>query len=253
LALRADRQCRVTVNENGKDVAKLKNGKTVEGKLGAVRFKLSEGMMAIARKEVKAVEVTEGTEIEEWKPRDDTPKEPEPEPEEKLTPEQKEALAKNKEVYETYVEKADEAHSKDIEAFSRKHKSKWDGAVRQVDSYVKRIDSKLERRRTASRRSSSTSNNSRYRSEYDRLVETDHLEQDRRDLEKAKREVTKMKKVLKDGRKQIDEKDELRKKRVTSVAKGVRSEILSGNILVEEQMKKRYDAALAISSKSKKK
>ena len=240
----------VTVNEKGKDVATLPDGKTLEGKLGAVRFKLREGEKAIARKEVKAVEVTEGTEVEAWKPPSDKPVELEPDPEEKLSSEQKQALLKNKELYDKYKEEADGLHSKDIDAFSRKYKSKWDQAVRQVESYEKRIQQKLERREDASRRYTSEG---RYRSEYDRLVNTDHLEQDRSDLAKAKKEVSSLKKMLKDGRKKIDDADELRQKRVLSVAKGIRSEVLSGNVLTEEQMTKRYDAGLQISSKSRKK
>jgi len=240
----------VTVNEKGKDVATLPDGKTLEGKLGVVRFKLREGEMAIARKEVKAVEVTEGTEVEAWKPPSDKPVELEPEPDKELSAEQKQALAKNKELYDQYKEEADDLHSKDIDAFSRKYKSKWDQAVRQVESYEKRIDQKLRRRQDASRRYTSEG---RYRSEYDRLVNTDHLEQDRRDLAKARKEVSSMKKMLKAGRKKIDDADELRQKRILSVAKGNRSEILSGNVLTEEQMTKRYDAGLQISSKSRKK
>ena len=243
----------VAIAEDGKDVVTLRDGRRVEGKLGAVRFKLPEGVMAIARKDIKAVEVTEGTEVEEWKPPSDKPKEPEPEPETKLTPEQKQALTKNVELYKEYMEKADESKKKDIEAFSRKYKSQWDQAVRQVDSYARRIDSKLERRRTASRRSYSTSSNSRYRSEYDRLINTDQLEQDRRDLDRAKKTVSKMKKMLKEGRKQIDDRAELMEKRVASVAKGIKSEIVGGKMLSEEQMSKRYDAALKISTRSSKK
>ena len=99
----------VTVNEGGKDVAKLPGGKSLEGKLGAVRFKLPEGVMVIARKEVKAVEVTEGTEVEAWKPPSGKPNEtePEPEPETTLSPEQKRSLVTNKELYDAYGGKAD--------------------------------------------------------------------------------------------------------------------------------------------------
>ena len=246
-----DQVASIAVNEDGKDVAKLQDGRKVEGKLGTVRFKLTEGVMAIARKEVKAVEVTAGTEVEEWKPPSDKPKKAETKPEPKLTPEQKQALAKNKELYEARMQAADELHKKDIEAFSRKNKSQWDQTVKQVESYEKRIEQKLERRRTASRRSTSES---RYRNDQDRLASTDHLEQDRRDLEKERNKLSKMKKMLKDGRKQIDERGELREKRVASVARGIKSDIESGKALTEEQMTKRYEAALKIdSSKGRKK
>jgi len=240
-----DQVASIAVNENGKDVAKLQDGRKVEGKLGTVRFKLPEGVMAIARKEVKAVEITSDTEIEEWKPPSDKPKKAETKPEAKLTPEQKQALAKNKELYEAHVQTADELHKKDIEAFSRKYKSQWDQTVRQVQSYEKRIQQKLERRRTASRKSTSEG---RYRSDYDRLMATDHLEQDRRDLDRERKKLSKLKKMLKDGRKQIDGRDEMREKRVASVARGIKSDIESGKALTEAQMTRRYEAALKISS-----
>jgi len=238
----------IEVDQEGKDTAKLADGRTVEGKLTSVRFKLTEGETVFPRKEVKAVEVTEGTEVEEWKPPTDKPKlEEEPEKEEKLTPEQKQAIVKNKELYEAQQKKADELHSKDIEEFSRKYKSKWDEANRQIESSEKAIERKMERRRTADRTYDS---GSRYRSEYDRLVATDQIEEDRRALEKARSEVSKMKKMLKEGRGEIDKKDDLRQKRVLSVGKGNRGEILSGNVLTDEQMAKRYEAALDIGSKS---
>jgi hypothetical protein len=248
-----DQVARLEVHEEGQDALKLADGKSVEGKLGSVRFKLPEGVMAIARKEVKAVEVTEGTDVEEWTPPSEKAEEPEPEPEEKLSPEQKRALVKNKALYKKYRETCDDLHKKDVEAFSRQHKSKWDSTVREVQSFERRIQDKLDRRRRASRSSRSVSEHSRYRSDYDRLIHTDHLDQDRRQLAKAKRELNQMKSMLKKGRKQIDDRDELREKRVTSVAKGIQSTVVAGQVLTEEQMTKRYDAALDIDPKRRRK
>ncbi|MFW6163379.1 MAG: hypothetical protein ACODAJ_11475 [Planctomycetota bacterium] len=250
-----DQIASLEVSEKGEDTLKLADGKTVEGKLDGVRFKLPEGVMAIARKEVRAVEVTEGTEVDVWKPPSDTPAEPEPEPEseEKLSPEQKRALVKNRALYKKYMGTCDELHRKDVEAFSRQHKSSWDDVVGDVQSFEKDIRRKLDRRRRASRSSRSVSEHSRWRSDYDRLIHTDHLDQDRRQLAKAKRRLSKMKSALKKGRKQIDDRDELREKRVASVAKGIQSTIVAGKVLSEEQMTRRYEAALDIDTRRRKK
>lgn len=240
----------ITVSKTGKDVVKLQDDSTVEGKLGSVRFKLTEGTMVIARKDLRSIEVTAGTKVEEWKPPSDKPKEPVEEETPKLTAEQQQALAKNKELYDAYAEKAEEQRKKDIESFSRKYKSEWDKTVREISSYEKRIQDKIRRRETASRRYQSES---RYRSDYDRLMQTDQLDQDRQILEKSKKKYSSMKKMLKKGRDEIDEAGELRVKRVASVAKGIRGDVLSGKAPNEEQMTRRYDAALKIATKSTKK
>lgn len=239
----------VMVSKTGKDVVKFPDGKSVEGKLGAVRFKLTEGVLIIARTELRSVEVAVGTKAEDWTPEPEKTEEPE-EPEPELTAEQQQALAKNKELFDAYTEKAEEQRKKDIESFSRKYKSEWDKTVREITSYEKRIQDKIRRRETASRRYES---GSRYRSDYDRLMQTDQLDEDRRQLEKAKKTYSSMKSMLKKGRDDLDEASKLRGKRIESVGKGIRADILSGKVPNEEQMTRRYDAALKVAPTSTKK
>jgi hypothetical protein len=241
----------VTVAEDGKDALKLQDGRTVTGKLVTVRFRTSESLTAMTRKEVKSIEVVGGYELSESKKKRGVSDSPSTaaKPSVAMNAAQQQALAVNKKLFKEYAQKADEMRKKDIEAFARKYKSKWEQAVRDVQRLEKSVDQKQWNRRQASRKYQP---DSRYRSDYDRLLTTDDLLRTQRELSKARRDRDKLKKTLKDGRKEIDKRSEQREKRLKAVAAENARDIKGGASLTEDQMRRRYEPVVAAKGGGKK-
>jgi len=242
----------VTVGEGGKDALKCQDGRTVEGKLASVRFRTTRALMTMTRKEVAGIEVDADYELPEAAKKPGVSDSPSTEPKPTVTasPAQQQAYATNKKLYKAYAAKADEQRKKDIEAFSRQYKNKWENVNREAESLAKQVDSKLHRRQTASRQYRGSE--SRYRNDYERLLRTDDLLRTQRELNKAKKERDKLKKQLKNGRKEIDERAETREKRIKAIANEIARDIKAGNDLNEDQMRRRYDAAIQAKGDGKK-
>lgn len=243
----------LTVSASGHDVLVLKDGRTLEGKLASVRFRSAQGHMALGRKEVKSVVVTQPAGTEEQKPKEGTVAETaptKPKPTIARSPAQQAAIAKNKELCKAYLAKADEMKSKDIETFSKKHKTDWEGVNRDIKRLATSIDRKLWRRKSADR---SYDADRQHGSDHNRLLRTDGLAEDQRELERARNKRSKLKKSLGKQRDELDERAKAREKKVKAVATGIQRDILAGTVLTEEQMTARYDRALGIKTKDKKK
>ena len=242
----------LTVLAEGDDVLVLKNGAVLKGKLASVRFRSVQGHMALGRKEVKSVVVTTPAEFKKPK-RDESGVGEEvpdkPKPVVAQSPEQQAALKKNAELYKTYLAKADATKSKDIDSFAKKNKSEWESVNRDIERLAKSIERKRWRRKSADR---THDNDRQYGSEYNRLLRTDGLGEDERDLAKARNKRSKLKKSLGKQRDEIDDSAKKHEKKVKAIAVSIRRQIRGGTVLTEEQMTARYDKALGIKTKGKK-
>jgi len=237
--------------KEGGDKLELDGGITLNGQLVSVSLKMTEGVTAVARDKLASVTVDQATTVEaiEAKRADD---EVNAEPEENLTAEQKQALEKNKELFKTYMTKIDETKKEGFEKVKTKYTKQVKRLVDDVVQLEKQIEQKRRRRQDAWSRGGSHSTgssrygNSQYTSEYERLLNTDGLEKDERELAKKKRDASKLKKTIRGEEKEAREDAETREKRVLYVAKDNKKKIVGGEVLSEEQMTARYEAAVAV-------
>jgi hypothetical protein len=257
-----DEISRLTLGDDGKDVIELLGEISVEGKLVSVTFRSAHGLRPVARKDLTAVAIEDESTFQAKKP--ETPKdEMEAEEDESdLTPEQREALARNLALYRTYMAKVAELKKTEHEELKSKYMSQAKRVVDEALRLDRQIVQKRRRREQASRSGSSyrTTNSSRnrdrdYESEYERLCRTDGLEKDERALEQARKKGAKLKKTIRDKEREIRDRAEKREARVRFAGLKFKKAILEGNdsIPAEDKMTEKYEAALKVDGTSTKK
>jgi len=241
----------ILLSDDGKDTLERQDGTRLEGKLVSVTFRSAAGMLAVGRKKLKAVVLDAATMLKEEPQEKKPPKESTPEP--KLSPEeleaQKEALAENKKLYKAYLDEVEKKKEQEKQALRSRYMGDARRIAREISRLENSINAKLRRREEARRRRSS----SRYGDDYDRLLRTDGLEKDRRALAQAKRNRTKLKKVIDGEQDKIAAREKSAKRRVRAAYVKIHKSLKSGKLLTEEQMTRRFQAVLEVEAAARKK
>jgi len=252
----------LSLGQDGKDVIELLGEISVEGKLVSVTFQSADGLQPVARKNLTAVTIDDGSTLKARKPEKAEDEMEAEEDESDLTPEQREALARNLALYRTYLAKVAELKKTEHEELKSKYMSQAKRVVDEALRLDRQIVQKRRRREQASRSGSSyrTTNNSRNsdrdrESEYERLCRTDGLEKDERALEQARKKGAKLKKTIRDKEREIRDRAEKREARVRFVGIKFKKAILEGNdnIPAEDKMTEKYEAALKVDGANTKK
>jgi hypothetical protein len=231
----------IQLSRDGKDTLELEGGIELSGKLVSVSLRIMEGVRAVAREKLEAITFDADTTVEALKAKAAEEAE-EAAREEDLTDEQKEALQKNKELFKAYMTKVEEKKQEGMDGVKNRHMKRVKKLVDEIVALEKSIENKRRRRRQAASRGGS------YRStdDYDRVRRNDGLERDERELAKKRRDASKLKKAIRKEEKKVAEEAEMIEKRVRHVAKENRQKIFDGEVLTEEQMTARYEAAMAL-------
>ncbi len=232
----------IELNEDGKDTLTVGDGGKREGKLVSVRLKTSDGLLAVARKQLSAIELK--TEVIEEK----KPSEAETKPEPTLSPEQTAALAKNRDLDKEYTAKAGE----ELKKFAEKQTA-WKQVVDEID----RLNTTIAQKEQARAQGGNQQQQQRTWTDSSGRTHTssvnvnnnpvnDGLQNDYRTLDKARQKLATMESGLKTEKSQIMTRVHEKEKSVQKVYDENRKAIVATNIPSEEAMIGRYKAAVAI-------
>ena len=227
------------------DKLELQDQVTVEGCLVSLTFQTTLGIRTILRRQLKTFTLDDKTTLEARQTaeaeRQLRPESARPE----LTDEQRQALRLNYKLYKTYLAKAEEQKDKDLEAIKTKYNSRVTRVIGSIKSLERQIEAKLRRRREAQRRGYTYRDSyGRSESEYERLLRTDGLERDQRELRKAWQKAIDLKKIIRAQQRKVIQKKEATQKRLLAVGLRHKKAILEGNIPSQEEMTAAYEAAL---------
>jgi len=238
---------------------------TLEGRLVTVSFESSDGLHIVARDQLRAIVLDDSTTlamlggksrpealvIENKRPGEEGSDEAE------LSEEQRQALKLNLQLYKQYLAKAQGREDSERAAVKGKYMPRVKQVLGQIASLQRRIAEKEQRRREAKLRDAlyrqaerkDDKNRKRRKGgdrghEYERLVRTDGLEEDRRALKEAWARAAKLRDAIRPLVREIDARYEAVKERIREVARLIRDSILQGDIPPREQMVKGYEGAL---------
>ncbi|MFP4058240.1 MAG: hypothetical protein ACLF0G_15340 [Candidatus Brocadiia bacterium] len=230
------RSIAIADDEGEKDAVELKDGTRLEGRVVAVTFQTSKGMMSVARNRIAAIEIDP-----EWnaqKARDEAQKKQEEadeaeEPEEKLPPELKEALETNASLCRACLEKA-----KDLEkAEKRAIKSKYAGDVLDVDREIRALNRRIAEKRHRLRTEDLSDSRER--------IYRERIAGDLRARDRARHKLEELRKKVAEERQKVERAAEERENRVKAVYSEHKRALHAGSGVSADQMHDNYKAALA--------
>jgi len=236
------------VATTGADSLETRSEGKVEGKLVSVMFDAPGGLRAVTRDKIASLSLDNTTTMDSVKAQQKDETDKKEEQKQELSEEQKRALTKNRELYGSYKDAAEQMKDDGYEAV----KTKYSDRVREVINDAQRLDrsiqEKIRRREQASTRSYSTSHGGSTTtiSERERLERQDGLERDRQDLERARATGTKLKATIRAEEKKVKDKAEERLSRVETAYTGLRAKLFEGQTLTEDEMTARYEAAIRL-------
>jgi len=232
----------IELTEEGKDTLTVGDGGKREGKLVSVRMKTGDGLVSVARKQLSAIEM-KVEQIEE-KPADT---QADTKPEATLSPEQKTALAKNRDLKADYTKQAGE----ELKKFGEKQTA-WKAACDEVLQLQKSIDNKIQARQNRENQPqqrttyTDSSGRTRTRETNNNNNFNDGLDRDQRSLEKAQDKQSAMERDLRAEKTKIENRVREKEKGVQRAYDEFRKAIVANNIPSEEAMILKYKVAIAV-------
>jgi len=246
----------LTIARDGDDLLALAPHTTRKGKLVALRFRTAQRLLTLPRGDVRSVELDPDTLAPA-----PTANKPSPEPTAPDQPPdelaaQKKALATNLALRNRAWDKAEQLRKDEFTALKARRMHECLEAVRAIASIEDTIETKERKRREAERR---WRESERRRKEGDsssglrvlgrrskRPNHNDGLEEDRKKLKQAKQHKLELQRDINRERKQIAERESLRKKRVEALYARQRRELHRGQALTAEQIAAAYEAAITV-------
>jgi len=231
----------LTRGADGVDVLVVQSGKEFRGKLVAVRFNTSGEVSVISASKIKSLTLdkeytppeTPAEPVEEEKPKTDE--------EAKADDEKGDAVKRNQDLGNACAKKAEELEESEKKAVDAKYENDKKELENEVKSLLRSIENKKRRRFEGSA----------YRN--DRGEYNDGLERDYRSIEKAKQKRDQIVASIRKDKKVVEEKAEVRVKRIKVVWSAHRRAIAEGNPPTDEQMIENYKKALNASTTPTKK
>lgn len=254
---------RIELSREGDKLA-LDQQVAVEGRVLAVTFDTPDGLHIIARDQLTGIVLDDSTTLgmlgEDKRPKTLViEKQPAAETEQddgELSDEQRAALKLNIQLYKQYLARAEKQEDDDQAAVKDKYVPQVKQVLGQIAALQRQIAEKERRRRGARLRDAlyrqhdrKDNKNLKYRNdnrgnEYDRLVRSDGLDKDRRELKDAWAKAAKLRDTVRPLLRGIDDRCDALKERIRDVARLIRSSILDGDIPPRDQMVKGYEGAL---------
>lgn len=238
----------IQVAREGNDVLEVRDEPKIEGKIVSVMFEAPNGLRSITREKIEAITLDSATTLDTLKTADRESAEKLEEEKSALTPEQKQALLKNRDLYKSYRDAAEATKSEGYEAVKTKYMTRVREVVNDIQRLERTITNKLRRREEASTRtySTGTRDGRPQMSERERLVRYDGLERDQRDYERAVATANKLKATIRAEEAKVKEKTNERLSRILGCYEDNRKKVLAGQILAEEELTARFEAALRL-------
>ena len=247
----------ITLGEDGSDAVVLEGGTKREGKVLAVRFRMTDKVLTLTRQTVRSVTLDgKVAPAKEPEPEETSKTDVETKPVEELTPEElalRKALGKNKALYRAAVEKAEAMRKEDVDELKDQYLKDCEKVVKDMDRAKESVKQALRRRRDAEERwreyQRRDVGRSRYNRNFDPSRYTDQIQRDTNAYNAAKRQKSRLKKTIDKAMDKFDKDLTSRKKRVLYSYKLHRKALLDAEELTEEKMKERYFACLDLRKK----
>ena len=225
----------VQLSATGEDILVLKGGRKRVGKLMSVRFVADGRSRRYTRKALEAIELSEKAPPPARKPT----RKPEPDgkKEPPLSPEQQDAMAASKRLYKAHSLKAGKMRLDEIERLASQHKERWDWLNASIKGHQAEAAAKMKARADAE----ALNDGKRLAA----LKRSDGLALELRRIAERRSEKKRLESLLKSKRKLLDARAKLRAAALKAAYDGIARDIVEGKTVSEEDMAKRYAAALA--------
>ncbi len=239
----------VAVSKEGNDALEVRNEAKLDGKIVSVMFEAPNGLRSVTREKIESITLDPATTMDKLKAEQKEDTEKKEETKSELSAEQKQALTKNRELYKSYSDAAQTMKDDAYDAVKTKYMQQVREALNNVQRLERTITEKLRRREEASGRTYVTTTSGGRQvsiSDRDRLERNDGLANDQREYERAKAATLKLKSTIHSEETKVKDKSGDRVSRLETAYGGIRAKIYDGQVLTEDEMTARYEAALRL-------